>query len=47
MSMNQFDAKREYTLKDRLEWGHEEWYEFIDGVPYMMTSPSLSPKPLP
>jgi Uma2 family endonuclease len=40
MSINRIDLNKRYTLKDYLSWETDERYELIDGVPYMMTSPS-------
>ncbi|MCL6627723.1 Uma2 family endonuclease [Alicyclobacillus shizuokensis] len=40
MSVNRIDFSKRYTLKDYLSWDTDERYELLDGVPYLMTSPS-------
>lgn len=40
--MQQPEGKKKYTYADYLTWDDDTRYELIDGVPYMMSAPSVN-----
>ena len=42
MSNPAYKLDEEYTYADYFHWGEEERYEIIDGIAYMMASPSMA-----
>lgn len=40
--MQQPEGKKKYTYADYLTWDNDTRYELIDGVPYMMSAPSVN-----